>query len=131
MIIDITTQKREVIIDITDDVKKVVQLENGFAVIYTPHTTTAVIVNEAERGLLDDFIKKLSELVPYMAGYSHDRIDSNADAHIKASILGNSVTIPVVRGELLLGTWQRILFVEFDGPRKRRVYVMTYEAKKG
>ena len=129
-VIEIVTGRREEIVDITDRVREVVRGKSGLAVVYSLHTTTAVTVNEGETGLMEDIISRLSELVPYSAGYRHDRIDNNADAHIKASIIGNSVIVPVSNGELLLGTWQRILFIEFDGPRRRRVHVIVYEAKE-
>ncbi len=129
-VIEIVTGRREEIVDITDRVREVVRGKSGLAVVYSLHTTTAVTVNEGETGLMEDIISRLSELVPYSAGYRHDRIDSNADAHIKASIIGNSVIVPVSNGELLLGTWQRILFIEFDGPRRRRVHVIVYEAEE-
>jgi len=129
--IEIRSRKREEIIDITDRVKELVKGKNGLVVVYSPHTTTAVIINEAESGLLQDIISKINELVPKGAGYLHDRIDDNADSHIKASLFGNSVVIPVEDGRLMLGTWQRILFLEFDGPRTRRVFVKIYETEKG
>lgn len=128
--IEIRSRKREEIIDITDKVREFVRGKNGLAVVYSPHTTTAVVINEAESGLLQDIIAKINELVPKGAGYLHDRIDDNADSHIKASIFGNSVVIPVEDGRLMLGTWQRILFLEFDGPRTRRVFVKVYETEK-
>ncbi len=128
--IEVRTKKREEIVDITDEVKKYVKGKSGLLLVYTPHTTTAITVNEAESGLLEDIISKMSEIIPRGAGYKHDRIDDNADAHIKASIIGNSAIIPIENGRLLLGTWQRILFLEFDGPRNRRVIVEVYETKK-
>ncbi len=121
--IDIRTDKREQIIDITGLVQKNLEKKDGLAVVYSPHTTTAIIINEAESGLLEDILDFMDRFVPRGAGYKHDRIDSNADAHLKASLLGNSVVVPVENGRLMLGTWQRILFIEFDGPRNRRVYV--------
>ncbi len=124
--IEINTSKRVEIIDITNRVEELVE-GNGIAVIYTPHTTTALIVNEAESGLLEDIVEVLQKLIPKGAGYKHDRIDDNADAHLRACILGNSLVIPVENGRLVLGTWQRILFVELDGPRRRRVYVKVIE----
>ncbi len=124
--IEINTSKRVEIIDITNRVEELVE-GNGIAVIYTPHTTTALIVNEAESGLLEDIVEVLQKLIPRGAGYKHDRIDDNADAHLRACILGNSLVIPVENGRLVLGTWQRILFVELDGPRRRRVYVKVIE----
>jgi secondary thiamine-phosphate synthase enzyme len=129
--IEIETRERVQIIDITPEVQKEIRHEikaevdfqSGVAVVYTPHTTTAVIVNEGERGLLEDILDLITKLVPERAGYKHDRIDNNADAHLRACLLGNSVVIPVENGMLSLGTWQRILFIEFDGPRRRRVFV--------
>ena len=128
--IEIDTKSREEIVDITEEVRKVVENKSGLLFVFSTHTTTGVTINEAETGLLKDLLRKLSDLVPHNAGYIHDRIDTNADAHIKASILGNSVFIPVENGRLMLGTWQRILFVEFDGPRRRRVHVIFYETEK-
>ena len=125
----VESRKRSEVIDITEDVRRVVKssgVEEGIALIYTPHTTAGLVVNEAESGLLEDIIAALDEIVPKIS-YKHDRIDDNADAHIKASLVGNSVVVPVESSDLLLGTWQRILFVEFDGPRRRKVLVRVYE----
>ncbi len=124
--IEIKTSKRIEIVDITERVKEIVENQdvvNGIALIYTKHTTTAVVVNENESGLKEDVLKVLEELIPSGAGYMHDRIDNNADSHLRAILLGNSVVIPITNGKLDLGTWQRILFVELDGPRVRRVIV--------
>jgi secondary thiamine-phosphate synthase enzyme len=126
--IDVPTKERFQIIDITDEVQKKVwegKMKHGIAVVFTKHTTTGLMINEPEEGLLQDFKAKMKELIPKGAGYLHDRIDSNAHSHLRASLLLNSeLVIPVDEGELLLGTWQRILFVELDGPRHRRVLVM-------
>lgn len=124
MEITVKTAKRVEIIDITDEVKKCIE-GGDLAVVYTPHTTTSVVINEGESGLLEDILEFMEKLVPFGKGYKHDRIDSNADAHLKATILGNSAVIPIENGRLALGTWQKILFVEFDGPRTRRVVVKT------
>ena len=122
-VLSIKTSRRVEIIDITGLVERSLEKNSDLAVIYSPHTTTAIVINEAESGLLEDILDFMERLVPYGKGYRHDRIDSNADAHLKASILGNSVVVPVENGKLMLGTWQRILFIEFDGPRSRRVIV--------
>ncbi len=122
-VLSIKTSRRVEIIDITGLVERSLEKDSDLAVIYSPHTTTAIVINEAESGLLEDILDFMERLVPYGKGYRHDRIDSNADAHLKASILGNSVVVPVENGKLMLGTWQRILFIEFDGPRSRRVIV--------
>ncbi|AIG99040.1 MULTISPECIES: secondary thiamine-phosphate synthase enzyme YjbQ [Archaeoglobus] len=123
MELTLKTAKRVEIIDITDQVERCVESRDGLVLVYTPHTTTALVINEGERGLLEDILEFMEKLVPYGKGYKHDRIDSNADAHLKATLLGNSVVVPVESGKLALGTWQRILFLEFDGPRTRRVIV--------
>ena len=123
--ITIKTKERIEIVDITEDVQNLVSksdVKDGIAVVYTTHTTTAIIINEAERGLMDDIINVIQKIVPQNS-YKHNRIDNNADAHLRAVILGNSVVVPVTNGKLDLGTWQRIMFVELDGPRNRRVLV--------
>ncbi len=124
--IEIKTSKRIEIVDITERVREIVESQDvvdGIALVYTKHTTTAVVVNENESGLKEDILKVLEKLIPSGAGYMHDRIDNNADSHLRAILMGNSVVIPITNGKLDLGTWQRILFVELDGPRVRRVVV--------
>ncbi len=124
--IEIKTSKRIEIVDITERVREIVESQDvvdGIALVYTKHTTTAVVVNENESGLKEDILKVLEKLIPSRAGYMHDRIDNNADSHLRAILMGNSVVIPITNGKLDLGTWQRILFVELDGPRVRRVVV--------
>jgi secondary thiamine-phosphate synthase enzyme len=98
-------------------------VKDGMAVIYTRHTTTAIVINENEPGLREDILELIKKLIPQAAGYHHDRIDDNADAHLRATLLGNSIVVPVTDGQLELGTWQRILFIELDGPRRRAVVV--------
>jgi len=124
--VNIKTSERVELVDITEEVKSEVQksgIVNGICVVSTPHTTTAIILNENETGLRHDILDFLEKLIPPSAGYQHDRIDNNADAHLKAIILGPSETIPVMDGGLVLGTWQRIFFVELDGPRQRTVNI--------
>ncbi len=124
--IEIKTSSRVEVVDITDRVREVIESQDvvdGIALIYTRHTTTAIIINENEAGLKEDLLKILERLIPSRAGYMHDRIDDNADSHLRAIFLGNSVVIPITNGKLDLGTWQRILFVELDGPRVRRIVV--------
>ncbi|HIP63266.1 MAG TPA: YjbQ family protein [Archaeoglobus profundus] len=128
--IEIKTSKRVEIIDITQDVQKEVErsgVKDGLAVIYTKHTTTAITINENETGLKEDILNILEKLIPTGSGYLHDRIDNNADSHIRAIFIGNSVVVPIVEGKLDLGTWQRILFIELDGPRVRKVGVKVIE----
>ncbi|WP_297508904.1 secondary thiamine-phosphate synthase enzyme YjbQ [Thermococcus sp.] len=127
--IEVPTRGRFEILDITDRVQRKVyesKVKHGIAVVFTHHTTTGLMINEFEPGLIEDFKTKMKELIPKGAGYSHDRIDSNAHAHLRASLLLNpEVVVPIDQAELHLGTWQRILFVELDGPRHRHVYVMV------
>ncbi|WP_258083886.1 secondary thiamine-phosphate synthase enzyme YjbQ [Thermococcus thermotolerans] len=121
-----TTEKFQVV-DITDEIQHLVwrsDVTSGIAVVFTSHTTTGLVINENESGLLEDIKAKMKELVPRGAGYAHDRIDSNAHSHLRATLFLNpEVVVPIDNGELLLGTWQRILFIELDGPRHRKVLV--------
>ncbi|SFM27859.1 secondary thiamine-phosphate synthase enzyme [Methanolobus profundi] len=129
---EIRTVKRTELIDITDMVRKEVAdsgILNGICVVSTKHTTTSVIVNENESGLVSDILKMLEKLVPSHAGYAHDRIDNNADSHLKAVLLGSSEMIPVVNGTLVLGTWQSIFLAELDGPRTRDVTVTVISSE--
>ncbi|MEM3761642.1 MAG: secondary thiamine-phosphate synthase enzyme YjbQ [Archaeoglobaceae archaeon] len=120
--IEVKTRQRTEIVDITEEVEKLLEGE-GVALVFTPHTTASIILNEAEGRLLEDIVSTMDKIVPRNSNYRHNEIDNNADAHLKASLLGNSVIIPFRDGKLQLGTWQRVLFVEFDGPRTRKVYV--------
>ena len=131
-IIQIKTGKRIELIDITGKVKEKLKdtgVQNGICVISTKHTTTSIIVNENESGLVSDILALLEKLVPANAGYAHDRIDNNADAHLKAVLLGSSETIPVIDGSLHLGTWQSIFLAEMDGPRTREVTVTVIKSE--
>lgn len=122
----VNTSKRTELIDITDYVKKHVigsGVQEGICIVGTMHTTTAIIINENEQGLVADILMLLGKIIPKGAGYQHDRIDNNADAHLKAVLLGNSESIPVRNGRLVLGTWQSVFLAELDGPRKRNVDV--------
>jgi secondary thiamine-phosphate synthase enzyme len=124
--IELETNERTELIDITGKVKSIVRsknVESGICVIFTKHTTTGIIINENETGLKNDILMLLNELIPKSKGYLHDRIDDNAHAHLRSVVLGSSVTIPIENGTLTLGTWQSIFFVECDGPRRREVCV--------
>ena len=124
--VHVKTTESHMIVDVTQDVQAAIKgsnIKDGMVMVFTPHTTTAITINENEPGLLRDLLRKYLELVPERDGYSHDRIDNNAHSHILASVIGCSQTIPMVQGRLVLGTWQSILFVELDGPRDRRMHV--------
>lgn len=124
---EISTSERVELVDVTDAVADAVpaDLEAGVCHVFVPHTTAGVIVNEPEPGLLADVERLLRRVVPQDDDYAHDRVDNNADAHLRSMLLGESVTVPVSAGELALGTWQSVLFVEGDGPRTRRLHVTT------
>ncbi len=126
----IGTRESAELIDITGKVKEIVKssvVDSGICVIFTKHTTSGIIINENEAGLKRDFLALLNELIPKGRGYLHDRIDNNAHSHLRSVLLGSSVTIPIEKGDLALGTWQSIFFVECDGPRRREVYVKVIE----
>ena len=122
---NIQTTSRIQLIDITASLNKEVAdagIETGMAMAYSPHTTTAIIINENEPGLKEDILKLLNLIVP-QEQYAHDRIDNNARSHLQAVVLGNNVCMPVENGRLAIGTWQSVFFVELDGPRNRRLTV--------
>ena len=107
---------------VTDAVTKM-GIRDGVCCIYVPHTTAGVTINEnADPSVRTDIIASLERLVPAGAGYAH--MEGNADSHIKTSLVGSSASVIVEGGELKLGTWQGIFFCEFDGPRKRKVFIM-------
>lgn len=121
-------------IDITSKVQAALHeegIQDGIAFVFTLHTTTGLTVNEADPSLMKDILNLLEKLAPERGQYLHDHDEGNAHAHLRATLVGNSVTIPVAEGRLKLGTWQRILFFEFDGPRRgRRIYLKTIPALK-
>ncbi len=122
-----TTRQQE-ILDITGSVADLVKqsgVSDGICLVYVPHATAAVIINEnADPNVCDDILDALARVIPE-AGWRHDRIDNNAAAHIKATILGPSESVPVQGGHLRLGTWQSLMLVELDGPRDRTVIVQV------
>jgi secondary thiamine-phosphate synthase enzyme len=117
------TSKRNEFIDITSRIQDVIEeVSEGVITVYSPHTTTAVTINEnADPDVPRDILKKLEELIPQRDNFSH--MEGNSDAHIKASLFGSSVRVIIKNGQLLLGTWQSIFFCEFDGPRTRNFYL--------
>ena len=123
--IKVVSKRRNEMVDITSDVQKLVSSENlqkGHVIVYVPHTTAGITINEgADPSVQRDIIETLKKLIPENGDYHH--MEGNSDAHIKASLLGSSVTVLVENNKLLLGTWQHIFFYEGDGPRNRRVYV--------
>ncbi len=122
--ISLSTRKRLDLMDITGDVSNFVKeckIESGICLVNSPHSTTAIIVNEHESGLIEDILRKVQEEFPRGAEWHHDRVDNNANAHLAAVFLGHSKIFPIKNGRLERGTWQNIFFFELDGPRSRRV----------
>ncbi|MCK4247751.1 MAG: secondary thiamine-phosphate synthase enzyme YjbQ [Methanomicrobia archaeon] len=119
--ITVNTRKEFDLIDITREVEEIVK-GNGAVVIFTPHTTCSLLINENERGLREDILNFYSRLAP-KGSYEHNRVDNNAHSHLR-SLFNTSVTIPVANGRLALGTWQSVFLMESDGPRVRKVYIV-------
>ncbi|MGC1120679.1 MAG: secondary thiamine-phosphate synthase enzyme YjbQ [Candidatus Methanofastidiosia archaeon] len=124
MEVEIKTNQRIELIDITEEAQNMLDKDTGVLVAYCTHTTAGIYVNENESGLREDILMLLEKLVPPQP-YKHDKVDNNADSHLKAILIGNSAVILVENGRLCLGTWQRLFFCEFDGPRRRKVHFMV------
>jgi secondary thiamine-phosphate synthase enzyme len=125
MILTVKSTKRTEFIDITSKVQDAVRSAaggSGLCMLYVPHTTAAVTINEsADPSVKDDILMVLNKIVPWEAGYRH--LEGNSPAHIKATMVGSSELIAIEHDRLVLGTWQGIFFCEFDGPRTRKVHV--------
>jgi secondary thiamine-phosphate synthase enzyme len=130
----VSTRQRSEIVDITDVVRRMVRQKNvrdGMAILYVPHTTAAVTINENyDPDVKHDLLKKLETLVPKEERYyQHD--EGNSDSHVKVAMVGNSATVIIEGGELVLGRWQGIYFCEFDGPREREVMAKIVDWSAG
>jgi secondary thiamine-phosphate synthase enzyme len=127
----VKSTRREEMIDITSQVQEAVTatgVSSGVVILHVPHTPAAVTVNEnADPSVQSDMLSHLGRLIPQDAAFRH--AEGNSDAHLKASLVGNSETLLVSDGSLALGTWQGVYFCEFDGPRQRDVYVQVLSAK--
>jgi secondary thiamine-phosphate synthase enzyme len=123
--LSIKSIRRVELINITDRVKNYIREEginNGIAVIFTPHTTAGITINEdADPDVISDIINEINKIIPFSDGYQH--FEGNSAAHIKSSFFGASETVIIENNELLLGRWQGIYFCEFDGPRTRKVFI--------
>jgi secondary thiamine-phosphate synthase enzyme len=124
---EVKTPTRECFVDITSRVTGALEgsgVRDGLCVVFVPHTTAGITINEnADPDVSRDIIAFLGEEVPRSWPYRH--AEGNSDAHIKASLIGSSVQIPVAQGRLALGTWQGIYLAEFDGARSRKVHVLV------
>lgn len=120
--IDINSENRTELIDITEKIKEKIDFKNGWIFVFSKHTTSGLLVNENEDRLKKDIEKALKELIEDN-GWRHNEIDDNADSHLRSMLLNSSLVIPVQNQSLNLGTWQSIFFVELDGPRSRKVLI--------
>ncbi len=113
------------IIDITDELDKFVHesgIREGRLTVFHPGSTAAIITTEYEHGLIEDLKKTIARIIPRRDDYLHDRIDTNARSHLRATFLQAELTIPIIKGRLVLGTWQQVALVDLDvRPRRRRV----------
>jgi secondary thiamine-phosphate synthase enzyme len=139
---DLQTERGDEFIDVTDEVRDVVagsDIENGMALVYSPHTTSVVVINERESGFMEDLPELLEQVAPREGRYyRHDDLTirtegldgdphetPNGHAHCRAALMSTSQTIPVVDGDLRLGRWQRIFFCELDRARPRKVFIQV------
>ncbi len=126
---DIKTNNRNELIDISNEVKQSIKnsnIKNGIVLVYTPHTTTGITVNEnADPDVKFDMTSFFNKLIPNLNSFKHN--EGNSDSHIKSSVIGCSENFIISNYELILGTWQGIYFFEFDGPRHRNFYVKILE----
>lgn len=124
------SRQRVELLDITEQVRAAIHadgLREGLAVIYTPHTTAAITINEnADPDVARDLVTTLNRLVPFDDGYRH--AEGNSAAHVKSTLVGASETLIVTDGAPVLGTWQGVYFCEFDGPRQRQVHIKVVGA---
>ena len=130
MILSVKTSTRTELIDITSQIAKAVNksgIRDGLCMLYVPHTTGAVTINEsADPSVRGDIMMVLNQIVPWEANYKH--MEGNSPAHVKATLVGASELIAIENGALVLGTWQGVFFCEFDGPRTRKIHVRILDA---
>lgn len=125
MIHKVKTNAKTELIDVTSEIEALVRssgINEGLCMLYVPHTTAAVTINEsADPSVKSDILMILNKVIPWEAGYRH--LEGNSPAHIKSTLVGPSELIAIENGRLVLGTWQGIFFCEFDGPRNRKLHV--------
>lgn len=125
-VITIKSRKKEELIDITGEIEKLLPPKDGICVIYNPHTTAGIIVNEgADPAVKEDILNIFDRLAPQNFNYKH--LEGNSPGHVKSSLTGPSLILIVEKGKPVLGTWQRVFFAEYDGPRARKIYIKFIE----
>ena len=121
------TKKRQEFVRITDEISGIVSasgVEDGIALVSAMHITAGVFVNDWEDGLIHDFQQWLEKLAPAGLNYRHHQTgEDNADAHLKRTIMGHQIVLPITGGKLDLGPWEQVFYAEFDGQRRKRVIV--------
>ena len=130
---DLVTERCSQLVDLTDELRRAVDraaVQNGMALVYSPHTTCAVVINELDHGIADDLADALEELAPASARYRHDERGPghapNGHSHVRAGLLSSSSqTIPIVDGSLMLGRYQRVFLCELDSSRARKVFIQV------
>ena len=131
MILTVKSINQTELIDITTEIQDAVLsagIGQGLCMLYVPHTTAAITINEsADPSVKDDILMIIDKIIPWKAGYRH--LEGNSPAHIKSTLVGSSELITIENGRLVLGTWQGIFFCEFDGPRTRKVHVRFVKEK--
>jgi len=131
MIVSVKTRERTELIDVTSEIGQLVKksgIDQGLCMVYVPHTTAAVTINEsADPDVKLDMLMVLNQMVPWEADYRHR--EGNSPAHVKSTLVGASELIAIEKGRLVLGTWQGIFFCEFDGPRSRKLHVRIMEER--
>jgi secondary thiamine-phosphate synthase enzyme len=129
MHLTVKTAAKTELIDITHEINALIasaDILDGLCLLYVPHTTAAITINEsADPTVRADILMVLNQIVPWKAAYRH--MEGNSPAHVKASLIGASELVAIEKGRLVLGTWQGIFFCEFDGPRKRKVWIKVLE----
>ena len=128
----VKTPEREVLLEVSNEIRKIVRnsaIVEGVCRIFVPHTTAGITINEnADPSVMKDISNYLSKLIPKggSLGYSFRHMEGNSDSHIKCSLTGNSLELLIHEGRLMLGTWQGVIFAEYDGPRNRKVFVQIH-----
>ena len=130
-ILNVTSISRDEFIDITEKIQQVVSsagvIENDYCMLFVPHTTAGITINEsADPSVKSDILMMLNALIPREAGYRH--MEGNSAAHVKSTLAGVSQLVAIEHNRLVLGTWQGIFFCEFDGPRSRKVHVHLFNS---
>ncbi|MFW5992342.1 MAG: secondary thiamine-phosphate synthase enzyme YjbQ [Halanaerobiaceae bacterium] len=129
--LNVSTSDRVELIDITGEIRQIISnsgIQQGTAVVFVPHTTAGITINEdADPDVVKDIVREINKVIPFNDNYSH--LEGNSAAHIKSSLFGASETVIIDNGRPILGRWQGIYFCEFDGGRHRKVYVKICEGQ--